>query len=128
MGILPAELSVERTVPGMELGPVRPELKQIVAEASEALAHLDAERLEEMALSCEALNRGLTGANLDEWRKLASESLAAEQEMAKLSRILEATRSNLEVLRRLRESRLGEFDYSPTNAGWSQTENCHGHN
>ena len=36
-----------------------PELKELVAEASRALARLDAARLEELALSCEALNRDL---------------------------------------------------------------------
>jgi len=42
-----------------ELGqsPTNIELKAIVAEASRALAALDALRLEEMALSCEVLNR-----------------------------------------------------------------------
>ena len=36
-----------------------PELKELVAEASRALAQLDAGRLEELALSCQALNRDL---------------------------------------------------------------------
>lgn len=38
---------------------VRPELKALVAEASRALAQMDAERLKELALSCQALNREL---------------------------------------------------------------------
>jgi hypothetical protein len=37
----------------------RPKLKELVVEASRALARLDAERLEELALSCQALNREL---------------------------------------------------------------------
>ena len=37
----------------------RPKLKELVVEASRALAQLDAERLEELALSCQALNREL---------------------------------------------------------------------
>jgi len=36
-----------------------PELRQLVMEASQALARLDAGRLEELALSCKALNREL---------------------------------------------------------------------
>ena len=35
------------------------ELKGLVVEASRALARLDADRLEELALSCQALNREL---------------------------------------------------------------------
>jgi hypothetical protein len=34
-------------------------LKDLVIEASRALARLDADRLEELALSCQALNRDL---------------------------------------------------------------------
>lgn len=37
----------------------RPKLKELVIEASRALARLDADRLEELALSCQALNRDL---------------------------------------------------------------------
>ena len=36
-----------------------PKLKELVVEASRALARLDADRLEELALSCQALNRDL---------------------------------------------------------------------
>ena len=36
-----------------------PEIRQLVTEASQALARLDAARLEELALSCKALNRDL---------------------------------------------------------------------
>lgn len=41
------------------LGQATPELKKLVAEASCALARLDKERLEELALSCQSLNRSL---------------------------------------------------------------------
>ena len=34
----------------------QPELKNMLAEASHALAHLDTDRLEEMTLSCTALS------------------------------------------------------------------------
>ncbi len=37
----------------------QPELKNMLAEASHALAHLEADRLEEMALSCAALVRDM---------------------------------------------------------------------
>ena len=42
---------------GTEMRRINPELKQLVGEASRALASLDADRLEELALSCQALNR-----------------------------------------------------------------------
>jgi hypothetical protein len=45
-------------------------LKELVVEASRALARLDAGRLEELALSCQALNRELTPANREEPREI----------------------------------------------------------
>ena len=33
------------------------EIREVIAEASQALARLDADRLEELALACQALNR-----------------------------------------------------------------------
>ena len=42
-----------------EARPANPELKELVVEASHALARLDAARLEELALSCQALTRTL---------------------------------------------------------------------
>ena len=60
----------------------QPELKELVREASRALASLDAGRLEELALSCQALNReldaelGIEPARLAKpreiWRSLAA--------------------------------------------------------
>jgi hypothetical protein len=77
----------------------------MIAEASEALARLDGDRLEELALSCEALNRGL--GNPDENTRISFECEARNvaREMAVFSRVLEATRSNLQVMHRLREMR-----------------------
>ena len=42
-----------------EARPANPELKELVVEASHALARLDAARLEELVLSCQALTRTL---------------------------------------------------------------------
>jgi len=81
-----------------------PELKQIVREASRALARLDADRLEELARSCEALN----GAQLGR-ADLARQARDAAGEMAVLARVLDATRANLDVMRRLRDLRLGRI-------------------
>ena len=51
---------------GSEMRRINPELKQLVAEASQALACLDADRLEELARSCQALNRELPNLQREE--------------------------------------------------------------
>lgn len=91
------------------------ELKVLVAEASRALALLDAERLGELVGYCEALNLRLQTKELNsELRaKLAGEARAAAGEMAIFARVLEATRANLAVMNRLRELRLGQIEYQP---------------
>lgn len=88
------------------------ELKALVAEASQALAALDAPRLEELVHSCEALNRELAQENNREQRKqLARQAREAGSDMAVFGRVLEATRANLQVMNRLREMRLGRLEY-----------------
>jgi hypothetical protein len=113
----------------LRLRPRDPELKQLVAEASRALATLDADRLEELALSCQALNRDLmppgTPASAAERRRLASQAREATADMAVFSHVLDATRANLKVLNRLRELRAGRFGYG--DAEWTPTESRHGH-
>jgi hypothetical protein len=94
----------------------RPRLKELVAEASQALSRLDADRLEELALSCQALNRDLvlgdrTNADQDTRKALAAECREAVGDMAVFSRVLDATRANLHVMNRLRELREGRLEY-----------------
>ena len=86
-------------------------------EASRALARLDADRLEELALSCQALEprsgarrSGATGCG-DARAALARERKEAEGDMAVFARVLEATRANLDVMNRLRELRAGRLEY-----------------
>lgn len=90
---------------------LNPELKQIVREASRALAQLDADRLEELAISCAALNREVRAADELERAELAREARQAAGEMAVFGRVLEATRANLAVMNRLRELRQGRIEY-----------------
>jgi hypothetical protein len=105
------------------------ELKGLVVEASRALARLDADRLEELALSCQALNRELTPADAGERAALAQEAREAAGEMAIFARVLEATRANLNVMNRLRELRAGRLEYrEPPAQGWARTESGHGDN
>jgi hypothetical protein len=109
-----------------------PELKQLVVEASQALARLDAARLEELALSCQALNRDLNrdlGSDAETRTRLARQAREATREMAVLARVLEATRSNIHVMNRLRELRAGRLEYSePQARGWLPRERLHGDN
>ena len=79
-------------------------LKQIVAEASRALAHVDADRLEEMTLYCESL--------LDEPITDIANYRETAQEMAIFSRVLDATRANVRVMRQIRELREADAEHS----------------
>jgi hypothetical protein len=108
-------------------GTRRPELKDIVVEASRALAHLDADRLEELAVSCQALNRDLPAPGNRGCADLLRQASAAGEEMATFARVLEATRSNLRVLHRLREIRMGHSGYGDGQVrGWTDLESAHG--
>ena len=93
-----------------------PELKELVREASCALARLDTARLEELALSCEALNRGLGPMSANDRGRLAKQAQEASADMAVFARVLEATRANLSVIERLRELRAGRLEYSERQA------------
>jgi hypothetical protein len=73
-------------------------LKALVTEATQALARLDPERLEELALSCQALNRDLAPVDVKERARLEREARKAREEMAVFARVLQATRANLHVM------------------------------
>jgi len=92
-------------------GRVHPELKVLVVEASRALARLDAERLEELALSCEALNRDSGPWDTERRAAMAFEARGAAGEMQVFARVLDATRANLHVMHRLRELHTGKLEY-----------------
>ena len=97
-----------------DVGLENPELKELVWEASHALARLDTTRLEELALSCQALNRELAPMNPTKRADYARQSREATEEMAVFARVMEATRANLNVMKRLRELRAGRLEYSET--------------
>jgi hypothetical protein len=107
----------------------QPKLEELVREASRALACLDADRLEELALSCQALNRDLASASAARHTELALEAKEAIGGMAVFGRVLEATRANLHVMNRLRELRAGRLEYrEPESRGWAAAESGHGDN
>src|ERR1019366_3848530 len=103
-----------------------PELKRLVIEASQALARLDADRLEELALSCQALSRDLKPVDEPERAELRRQAKESTGEMAVFARVLEATRANLSVMHRLRELRAGRLEYGQVE--WARTESRHGNN
>ena len=100
------------------------DLKELVIEASRALAQLDASRLEELALSCQALNRVFADSGVESRARLAGQARKASKDMEAFARILDATRGNL---RRLRQVRTGCLEYGERQArGWVPTVNGHG--
>ena len=105
--------------------PKSSELRELVVEASLALAQLDADRLEELALSCQALNRGVVPSRLTETDQadLRRQARETSQEMAVFGRVLEATRTNLAVMKHIRERREGRMGYGQGPRGhWSERE------
>lgn len=92
--------------------PITPGLRLLVQEASRALAHLDADRLDELVRTCAALQRDLRFADAMERFEFAREARQAAGDMAVFARVLDATRSNLDVMRRLRDLRRGAIEYT----------------
>jgi hypothetical protein len=114
-------------------GRFNPELRALVVEASLALARLDADRLEELALSCRALNRDLSGWSGQEQVAMARERRELTGEMAVFERVLEATRANLDVMSRLRRLHEEQWEYggslrrrSSGTGQWGQTGDSDG--
>lgn len=96
---------------------VRPEWRELVREASCALSILDADRLEEIALSCRSFSRILGGVDSAKSPVGAREAREATAEMAQFGRVLEATWGNLRVIRRLQEMRMGSLEYAARPSG-----------
>jgi hypothetical protein len=111
----------------LEARPANPKLKELVVEASRALACLDATRLEELALSCQALTQTRNTEDARGRTLFAQQAREAEADWAVFARVLQATRANLSVMRRLRELRLGQLEYTERQArGGGGAEDGHG--
>jgi hypothetical protein len=111
----------------LEARAANPQLKDLVVEASRALARLDAPRLEELALSCQALNHDLNLLDAAERQELARQAREAQADMSVFARVLDATWANRNVMMRLRELRTGRLEYSERQArGEASTEAAHG--
>ena len=103
---------------GLNTGRFYCEMKQVVREASRGLACLDVDRLEELARCCEMLNSAPL-----EPAETARQAREASREMILFARVLDATRANLEVMRRLRDlrqSRAGYGDSVTPRGLWSE--------
>ena len=83
-----------------------PAVCSLLSEATRSLARLDADRLEELALSCAALIRDWEQSEGDDRQRLALDLAEARPQMDSFARVLEVTRSNLEVTARLRRAAL----------------------
>ncbi len=111
---------------GIRSTPTTPELRELVVEASLALVRLDAERLEELTVWCRELGRDVMqvgNAERVEWARQARE---ARGEMAVFGRVLDATRANLEVMKRLRERRAARLEYGAPGGPWALVEKGYG--
>jgi hypothetical protein len=98
-----------------------PALRELVAEASQALMRLDAGRLEELALCCQELNRALIPIREGNRELLAAQAHEAARDMAIFARVLDATRENASVMRRLLELRMGHLEYG-AGGRWTGSE------
>lgn len=87
------------------------ELRNTIAEASQSLALLDFERLEELAIAFYKLNSDVRLMRPAERDDLARQVQQASMEMEVFARVIEATRANLNVMRRLRDLRQGCCEY-----------------
>ena len=81
--------------------------RDLINTAVSALARLDADRLEETARSCEALNPAHSVVSKSD----TPLSLDLHREMAIFARVLGVTQANMSVLRRLSELRSTAIEY-----------------
>lgn len=93
------------------VGRLHPELRELVAEAASALAQLDAERLEELALSCRMLHCDCSNYSKAEGAEMYRQAQEASREVALFGGVLDATRANIRVVKQLRNSRGSELEY-----------------
>jgi hypothetical protein len=93
--------------------PTTTPLKEIAGEASQALAHLDVDRLEALAASCRAISRDLESRATATRPPMTVQPREAAREMAVLARILDATRANIDVMEHTSAFRSESLEYKP---------------
>jgi hypothetical protein len=125
----PAAKKGKRAMQDFSARRAHPELKKLVVEASRALACLDADRLEELALCCQALNRDWVPGDAQQQAELTRQARDAAGDMAVFAKVIAATKANLQVMNRLRDLRAGRLEYSEMQArGWAPPGSGHGNN
>jgi hypothetical protein len=108
---------------------VRPQLKELITEATGALARLDGDRLDALVATFRALS-----CDFDSWASPKPERLAAEvrdaaREIIAFAHVLEETQANLRVISLVTELRTGLRGYGPqAGCGRPQMETTHGDN
>ena len=111
----------ERALADMKEQPALREHRTLAMEAVDALARMDADRLEDLARRCRALDAGPERATVAGFANLG-------RDLAALMRILEATRGNAGLLQRLRGLGSSEVEYRcEPDDGWYGTRSGNGH-
>ncbi len=104
-----------------------PPLHELILETTRALAHLDADRLEALRDHCVVLERAYQSPLFRRRYDLVSPVWKAQRSLCALAAILEQTRVNLAVLRRLDGVRGGDLGYGPdAPCGWAMLEGADG--
>lgn len=113
----------------MENDCVLAELKELADGALHALARLDAERLERLAIACGAFRRRQAAGNVREGKAQSWDAGEAVCAIAVFARVMEATRGNLSLMNRIRALCSGPLEYGPwRDKNWEVTEKIHGNN
>ena len=104
-----------------------PPLRELILETTRALAHLDADRLEALRDHCVVMERAYQSPLFRRRHDLACPAWEAQRSLRALAAILEQTRANLAVLRRLDGVRGGDAGYGPDAPyGWATLEGADG--
>ncbi|HWA94481.1 MAG TPA: hypothetical protein VG844_07750 [Terracidiphilus sp.] len=96
------------------------ELQALLFEASRALSRFDANRLEELALSCQALNRNLPEIHTSIRALPPAGARTARNHLATLARVIEVTRGNLAVIRQISTFEAGILEYARPSDVWGK--------
>ncbi len=101
-----------------------PGLIEVIAEATHALSRLDADRLEELMQSCDALKCEVFDTERGAFQNLSSMLV---RHVTIFARVIDATRDNLNLLNLLSESGGNPLEYGPgAGRNWMQVRLCHG--
>jgi hypothetical protein len=101
--------------------------RELAAEAAQALAHLDADRLQELATSARALHQEFRDSSPAQRLNQENQVRAASNDIALLGGVLAATHANLCVLRRAGRRVPAPLEYIQPGSQTFSTEALCGH-